>query len=347
MAERQEETLEEIRRIKARWGEKLVLLVHHYQRQEIVSVADRVGDSYELAKAAGGIATARTIVFCGVRFMAEAAEVLRRDEQRVVHPVPEAGCPMADMAPADQVQEAWDSIASGKDKSDVMPIVYMNSSAALKALVGRWGGCVCTSSNAKKAFDWALSQRASVFFFPDEHLGRNTARALRIKPDQMALFDPSLPDGGLTGEQRRRARVLLWKGYCHVHTAFTVADVEKARAEHPDAKILVHPECAEEVVKIADGSGSTSFLVKAVGEAPPGSTWVIGTEINLVSRLASSHPDRTVVPLRRSLCPNMFRTSPERLLAVLKHLEDAEPVTLPAEIKEGARLSLDRMLSLV
>jgi quinolinate synthase len=338
--------LEEIQKLKAKWGKEIILLAHHYQRFEIADLGDELGDSYQLAKAASEAEEARFIIFCGVRFMAEAAEILRRESQVVVHPAEEAGCPMADMAPTDQAEVAWEHIAGVRGADKVMPLVYMNSSAELKAMVGRHGGSVCTSSNAPRAFEWAFKKREVVFFFPDEHLGRNTARGVGIPPEQVVVWDPEQEGGGIEAEALKEAKAILWKGYCHVHTNFVPDDIHDARKRFPEARVLVHPECPEEVVTIADGAGSTSYLVKQVQEAQPGSTLVIGTEINLVSRLARDHQDRTVIPLKRSLCPNMFRISPQRLLDTLRSLPEPEVVTLPEDVKKDAKLALERMLSI-
>jgi len=340
------EPLADIQALKDKWGKELILLTHHYQRMEIADLGDQLGDSYQLSKAASEAEEAKYIVFCGVRFMAEAAEILRRPEQKVIHPAPEAGCPMADMATADQAEEAWQAIHRVRGEGEVMPIVYMNSSAELKALVGRYGGTVCTSSNAPRAFEWAYQQREVVFFFPDEHLGRNSADKLGIDPALTVLWDPAKPDGGIPEEDLKKAKVILWKGFCHVHTHFAVEDMRAARERFPEAKILVHPECRREVVELADGDGSTSYLVKAVAEAEPGSTLIIGTEINLIARLARDYPDRQVIQLKRSLCPNMFKISPKNLLESLQALPGGETVTLPEEVKQDARLALERMLSI-
>jgi len=338
--------IEEIRALRAKWGREVVLLSHHYQRMEIADLADHKGDSYELSRVASEAKDARFIVFCGVRFMAEAAEVLRREEQRVVHPVAEAGCPMADMAPAEDAAEAWERIAALRGPEAVMPIVYMNSGADLKALVGKNGGCVCTSSNAPRAFRWAFERREAVFFFPDEHLGRNTAHDMGIAPAEMVMWDPRKPDGGLTGDQIRSARVILWKGWCHVHVAFTPEDVRAARERFPQGQIHVHPECPREVVELADGAGSTSYLVQTVEQAAPGTTLVIGTEINLVERLARDFPDRTVVPLKRSLCHNMYRIDLHALRDALRRLPEGPFVELPPDVKKDAATALERMLSI-
>ncbi len=338
--------LEEIREHKEKWGRELVILTHHYQRAEVVSLNDFVGDSYQLARNARDAEGARFIVFCGVRFMAEAADVLRRESQVVVHPDPRSGCPLADFAPAGRAEEAWEAITAVRGADDVMPLVYMNSLAELKAFVGRHGGSVCTSSNARRAFEWSFEQRPVVFFFPDEHLGRNTARGMGIEPDRVMLWDPDQPGGGIPTDELERARVILWKGHCHVHTHFTPEMIVASREKYPGARVVVHPECTAEVVMAADGAGSTSYLVKQVLEAEPGSTLVIGTEINLVSRLAREHPECTVVPLDRSLCPNMFRISLKKLLDSVRLLPDPEVVEVPENIKRDARLALDRMLSL-
>ena len=338
--------VEEIQKLKDKWGKELILLAHHYQRHEIADLGDRLGDSYELARAASQAGEARFIVFCGVRFMAEAAEVLRRESQMVVHPVAEAGCPLADFAPTGQAQEAWDYIAGVRGGDAVMPLVYMNSSAALKAMVGRYGGSVCTSSNAGRAFEWGLSRREAVFFFPDEHLGRNSAKGVGISPEHVVLWDPQKKGGGIEPGALKNAKAILWKGYCHVHTNFTPEDVHAARERFPGARVLVHPECPVEVTSLADGAGSTSYLVKEVENAEPGTTLVIGTEVNLVTRLARDHQDRTVVPLKDSLCHDMFRISPESLLDSLRSLPGPEVVTLPEDVKKDAKLALERMLSI-
>jgi quinolinate synthase len=331
---------------RARWGEELVLLAHHYQRPEVAALGDRLGDSYELARFAREAERARFILFCGVRFMAEAAEVLRRDGQRVIHPAPESGCPLADFARAEDAVSALAGLAAVRGPRGVMPLVYMNSSAELKALVGREGGAVCTSSNAPRAFRWALEKRGALLFLPDEHLGRNTARGLGLTGQELAVWDPDSPGGGLSEERIARARVFLWKGHCHVHTAFSVEDVAFARARHPGARILVHPECPEPVVLAVDGAGSTAYLVAEARAAPPGSTLVIGTEVNLVTRLARELADRVILPLRRSLCGNMFKVSLGRVAAALEALPEAEPVRLAESVRAEARLALERMLEI-
>ncbi|MBN2496438.1 MAG: quinolinate synthase NadA [Deltaproteobacteria bacterium] len=336
-----------IRDLKKRWGPELILLAHHYQRPEVAALGDRLGDSYELARDARDAREARFIVFCGVRFMAEAAEVLRRDEQVVLHPEPSAGCPLADFASVEQATEAWRGLSEILgDESALMPLVYMNSSAGMKAFTGARGGAVCTSSNAPRAFEWGLRQRRAVLFMPDEHLGRNTCRKLGLAPREIVLYDPYTPGGGLEPERIRAARAVLWKGYCHVHTAFTVEDVAWAREKHPEGRILVHPECPEPVVACVDGSGSTSYLVREVAAAAPGSTLIIGTEVSLVDRLAAEHADRKVLPLRRSLCFNMSRITLAHVRAVCEALPGGEPLCLPEEVKRDAFKALERMLAI-
>jgi quinolinate synthase len=291
--------------IKKEWGKELLILSHHYQREEIARIGDRLGDSFELAKVASQAEDARYILYCGVRFMAEAAEVVRRDEQIVIHPDPDSGCPLADFAPTDKAQQAWNALTEIRGPEAIMPLVYMNSSAAIKAKVGLWGGSVCTSSNASKAFDWALDSREALFFFPDEHLGRNTSNLKGIPSEQIVLWDPEQNQGGLSEDQIKLAKVFLWKGCCHVHTAFTLDDINQIRKDYPHGRILVHPECPEEIVNNADGAGSTAYLVNEVAKAKPGETLVIGTEINLVSRLAHTYHDRMSF---RSEARNLFHS---------------------------------------
>jgi quinolinate synthase len=258
-----------------------------------------------------------------------------------------AGCPMADMAPLSLVERAWERITAAVGGADeVLPLTYMNSAAAVKGFCGDRGGAVCTSSNAPRAVTWALGQRPRVLFLPDQHLGRNTAHRLGIDPAQVVLYRPRQPDGGLTDAALKQARVILWQGHCHVHTYFRPEHIAAARQAHPEARVVVHPECRAEVVRAADGDGSTSYLVKVVQEAAPGSTTIIGTEINLITRLAEDFPDRRVLPLARSLCVNMFRIEPEDLADALERTEELPRITVAPEVVAGARLALDRMLAL-
>ena len=343
---RNEDVIQAIRVAKERLGDQMVILAHHYQRPEIVELGDFRGDSFELSRIASE-QTAEHIVFCGVHFMAESARILAKPEQRVYHPNLNAGCPMADMADSADVErvftELWEVLG---DLSGLVPMTYMNSNAAVKAFCGRNGGTVCTSSNAEKAFRWAFERGDRVFFVPDEHLGRNTANTLGLDRDRVVLWDWTRPFGGLDHETIRHAQVYLWKGYCHVHTWYTPQHIAEARERFPGCQVLVHPECREEVVALADGVGSTSFLVKAVEQAPAGSTIVIGTEINLTARLAAEHPDKTVIELSRSLCPNMFRINARKLHETIENIGEMGEILIPDELIRDARLALDRMLQI-
>ncbi len=339
-------TVEKIQAIKNRRGSELMILGHHYQRHGIIDVADRIGDSFGLAKAAAEATHVKDIVFCGVRFMAESAAILCRDDQRVFHPEPEAGCPMADMAPMDSVEAAWAHLVSRPDFTGrkLLPVTYMNSHAPLKAFTGAQGGLVCTSSNARQALEWAWSRADTVLFFPDQHLGRNTARTMGLKDDEMCVWYPSKAQGGI--ESLVGKKLILWNGHCPVHMKFTARDVKFVQSNFPGSKVLVHPECPEEVVQLADAVGSTEFIVKYVRELPPKTRVFIGTEINLVERLKKEFPLIKVEPLFRSLCPTMYMVNLEKLLRTLENLETEEPVPMPLSMKAPARLSLERMLSL-
>jgi len=338
--------IEQILALKESLGEELIILAHHYQRKEIVDLGDYRGDSFGLSQKAATDKAARYIVFCGVHFMAESAEILSQPHQRVQIPDMEAGCWMADMANSVTVEKAWQQLGDIIDTDDVAPLVYMNADAEIKAFCGDRGGLVCTSSNAPKAFEWAFSQRQKIFFFPDQHLGRNTGNRMNISPDRMIVWDPEKPLGGNTAEQIKQARVILWDGFCLVHTRFSVEQVIEKRAKYPESKIVVHPECTEHVVALADAVGSTSYIVDYVQNAPTGSTIIIGTEVNLIDRLAVEYPDKTIMPLHASLCPNMFKINPENLLDTLVHVGEKNVVTVPKSIKASAKLALDRMLEL-
>ncbi|MGQ0613531.1 MAG: quinolinate synthase NadA [Planctomycetaceae bacterium] len=339
------ELVERIRGLKARYGRRMVILGHHYQRREIIHLADFKGDSFELSRAASRQEEAEFIVFCGVRFMVESACVLARPDQRVYHPNERAGCPMADMANRDLVEQAWEELEARGLAKGTVPVTYMNSDVDLKAFTGRNGGIVCTSSNAERVYDWAFARGERIIFYPDEHLGRNIANRKGIEKERMHVWDPRLPLGGLTEEQFRRSRVLLWKGYCHVHTHFTVKDIERARERWPGVQVLVHLECTEEVVAAADFGGSTSAMCRIVETAPPGSVFAIGTEINMTHRLAFDHPDKGVHALSRSLCPNMYRINLYNLYDLARTLEEREPMRLAEDVRRDARLALDRMLA--
>lgn len=335
-----------IRQFKDKLGSEMLILTHHYQRKEIVELGDFRGDSFDLSQKAAANREARFIVFCGVHFMAESAAILAQPHQTVQIPDLEAGCSMADMAKVHEVETAWREILPLAGSDAVIPIVYMNSDAHLKAFCGRHGGLVCTSSNGEAAVRRGFALGQKILFFPDQHLGRNVGNRIGLKPDEMILWDPHQPLGGNRPETIQQARLILWNGFCQVHTHFDEKHLRHAREHYPNAKIVVHPECTQEVVALADASGSTGFIVKYVKEAPPGSTIVIGTETNLIHRLALEYPDRTVVPLQHSLCPSMFRINLQNLLWILENLGTVNRVTVPDDIKADALLALDRMLQL-
>lgn len=349
-----------IRDAKRALGERLVILGHHYQRDEIIEHADFRGDSYKLARDANSRPEAEFIVFCGVHFMAETADILTPPSQTVILPNLAAGCSMADMANLFQVKAAWRQLGeilgpeavSEDGRGRIVPVTYVNSAANLKAFVGAHGGTCCTSSNALAAVRWALEQGGRVLFFPDQHLGRNTAVRLGFDPERdMVVWDPFRPLGGNTAEDLQRAKFILWKGHCSVHQRFTLEQVERARAEHPGVRVIVHPECPLEVVRAADEVGSTEYIIRTVTGAEPGSIWAVGTEINLVRRLAKELPDRTVFCLDPQICPcsTMYRIHPSFLCWALESLVRGEVVNVvrvPESIAAPARLALDRMLSL-
>jgi quinolinate synthase len=336
---------------KATLGDRLLVLGHHYQRDEVMCWADARGDSFGLSRIAADRRDAEYIVFCGVHFMAESADVLTDDHQQVLLPDLNAGCSMADMADIEAVEEAWDDLARVTDVERVVPITYMNSSAALKAFVGRHGGAVCTSSNARAVLTWALDRGEKVLFFPDQHLGRNTGFQLGYGADDMAVWNPRADFGGLSEADVKSARLLLWKGHCSVHQRFRPEHVAAFRSEHPDGIVVVHPECAHEVVEVADQVGSTDYIIRAVAEAPAGSVLGIGTEIHLVKRLNDESPDKTVVCLDPLVCPcsTMSRIDPMHLAWVLEGLVEGEVrnrITVGPEMADWARVALERMLAI-
>lgn len=360
-----EETHARIQAAKATLGPKVVILGHHYQRDEIIEHADFRGDSYKLCLDANRSPEAEFIVFCGVHFMAESADILT--DKRVILPNLAAGCSMADMANLFQVKACWRQLEEvlnspspregergpgGEGGPRIVPVTYINSAANLKAFVGEKGGTVCTSTNAPVAIEWALGQGDKVLFFPDQHLGRNTAAAMGYDVDlDMVLWDPFKALGGNTAEELNRAKFILWKGHCSVHGRFTVEQIEKARAEHPGINVLVHPEVPFDVLKAADLFGSTEYIIKTVTAAPSGSKWAIGTEINLVSRLAKEQPDKTIFCLDPQICPcsTMYRIHPSFLLWALENLvagNVVNEIVVPEKTKQFARLALDRMLTL-
>ena len=336
---------------KATLGDRLFILGHHYQRDEIIRWADARGDSYRLSVLAQERPEAEFIVFCGVHFMAESADILTTDDQQVILPDLNAGCSMADMADIDEVEEAWEALAGVTDVERIVPITYMNSSAALKAFVGRHGGAVCTSTNARAVLEWAFERGDKVLFFPDQHLGRNTGVAMGYGLDEMRVWDPRRELGGLTEADCKDARFLLWKGHCSIHQRFRPENVAAFRAEHPDGIVVVHPEVPHETVLLADQVGSTDYIIRALEEAPAGSTVAVGTEVHLVNRLAQEHPDKTVVSLDPLICPcsTMNRIDLPHLAWVLEELVDGRvpnQITVDADTAAQAHVALQRMLDL-
>ena len=345
---------ERIREAKATLGRDCVILGHHYQRDEVVRFADYRGDSYKLSQMAAR-ANGKYIVFCGVHFMAESADILAQNGQSVVLPDLNAGCSMADMAEISQVEDAWEQFVNLGLTDDagngITPITYMNSTAAIKAFCGERGGMVCTSSNAKSAFDWAFLRNEKIFFLPDQHLGRNTGFARGIPLDDMVVWDPYQLQGGLSADRMRKAKVILWKGHCSVHQRFLPEHVDKVRATYPGMQVIVHPECRWEVCQKADGIGSTDYLIRQVKQAPSGSAFAIGTEIHLINRLAREYPDKHVITLDDSgcLCTTMFRISPQHLCWALENLVEGRvvnPIKVKDSVKMWARVALDRMLEI-
>ncbi len=335
---------------KARLGRDVVILGHHYQRDEVVKFADFRGDSLKLSFQASQ-AQGRYIIFCGVHFMAESADILRREHQTVILPDLNAGCSMADMADIGQVEACWSELSSLLDSRKVIPVTYMNSTAAIKAFTGEHGGSVCTSSNAAGVMKWAFEKGDKVLFLPDEHLGRNTGYRMGIPLEQMIVWDPYQEFGGNTPEAIRSARVILWKGYCSVHQRFTTQQVERVRREHPGIRVIVHPECRFEVAEAADQIGSTEGIIKAIQASPAGTEWAVGTEIHLVNRLSKELQDHKVISLDPSVCvcTTMFRITPQHLLWALENLGAGNVVnriSVDERTRHHARVALDRMLSL-
>jgi len=352
-----DELHERIRAAKATLGSRVVILGHFYQRDEIVQHADYLGDSFQLANAAKAHPEAEAIVFCGVHFMAETADILSGPTQSVILPNLAAGCSMADMADADSVEQCWKELTEiyGTEPDDagrapIIPVTYMNSSAALKAFCGRNGGIVCTSSNAAIVLQWAFERGQRVLFFPDQHLGRNTAKAMGIPVEQMPLWHGRKPLGGNTAEDLLDAKVVLWNGFCSVHKRFTVDQIDKARADYPGVRVIVHPECPMAVVDAADENGSTDYIRRAIENAHEPSVFAIGTEINMVQRLAAQHPDHTIFCLDPVICPcsTMYRIHPGYLAWVLERLvagEVVNQITVDGETAEQAKVALERMLA--
>jgi quinolinate synthase len=344
---------------RAQLGRRLVILGHHYQRDEVIRFADYTGDSFKLARQVSQHPDAEFIVFCGVHFMAESADVLSAAHQQVILPDLAAGCSMSDMADPDQLEMAWSdldeilrSASPASAKAPVIPVTYINSAAAIKAFVGERHGVVCTSSNAAATLKWAWERGDRILFLPDQHLGRNTAYKLGVPLDEMVVWDPNEIWGGLEPDAVARARMILWKGHCSVHTRFTARQIETVRAQHPGVCVIVHPEVPWDVVQAADDSGSTEYIIKTVKQSPAGSVWAVGTEVHLVNRLAREvHPERTVLSLDQfgCLCSTMFRVSPNHLLWVLEGLVEGEVhnrIVVPDQQKYWTKVALDRMLSI-
>jgi len=352
---------------KAKLGRRLVVLGHHYQRDEVIKFADYTGDSFKLARHVSQHPDAEFIVFCGVHFMAESADVLSADHQQVILPDLAAGCSMSDMAEPEQLEQCWSDLEQmgvigkrrerqegrdGQEGQEVVPVTYINSAASIKAFCGERGGVVCTSSNAGATLTWAWERGERILFLPDQHLGRNTAYTLGVPLDRMVVWDPNEIWGGLEPDAVKNARMILWKGHCSVHARFTVRQIENLRAQHPGIRVIVHPEVPWDVVQAADDSGSTEYIIKTVKESPAGSIWAVGTEVHLVNRLARQvAPDRTVLSLDQfgCLCSTMFRVSPNHLLWVLEGLVDGvvhNRIVVPDDQKHWTKVALDRMLSI-
>ncbi len=342
------------RAAKEALGSRVFILGHHYQRDEVIEFADVTGDSFKLARDAAARPDAEFIVFCGVHFMAESADILTGPEQRVILPDMAAGCSMADMARLSQVEDCWDALAEAGIADSVVPVTYMNSSADIKAFCGKHDGVVCTSSNAQSTLEWAFEQKpnAKILFFPDQHLGRNTAvLQLGLSLDDCVVWNPLLPNGGLTNEQLRAATMILWKGHCSVHGRFSADVIDDLRAADPSIKILVHPECTHDVVLKADLVGSTEFIIKTIEAAPAGTSWAIGTELNLVQRLARNHPDKKIAFLDRTVCycATMNRIDLPHLVWALENLVAGNVVNqiqVDADTEHWAKVALQRMLDL-
>ena len=344
--------VERARAARKALGSRAFVLGHHYQRDEVIEFADVMGDSFKLAKDAAARPDAEFIIFCGVHFMAESADILTSDSQKVILPDLAAGCSMADMANSEQVAQCWDALTAAGVAEKTIPVTYMNSSAAIKAFTGEHGGTVCTSSNAKTAMAWALEKGEKVLFLPDQHLGRNTAvLQLGLSLDDCAVWNPWKENGGLTDAQIKRARVLLWRGHCSVHGRFTLDSVNEVRARIPGVKVLVHPECQHEVVSAADVIGSTESIIKTVAESPAGSKWAVGTELNLVRRLAANNPDKEIVFLDKTVCycSTMNRIDLPHLVWVMESLVQGRllnQITVDPKVAKYAKIALDQMLAL-
>jgi quinolinate synthase len=345
-----EDVLKELSKLKSELSDKVVVLGHHYQNDDVISFADITGDSLALAKEAAKLKKPY-IVFCGVHFMAETADMLVSEEQKVILPDLNAGCSMADMANREEIDKSWEFLKSSTQET-ITPITYINCAATLKAFVGENGGSICTSSNAKQVIQWGFERGEKLLFFPDQHLGRNTCYELGIALDEMVVYNPTMYRGGLTAEQVDKAKVILWYGYCSVHQGFTPEQIKKIKKDDPKCTVIVHPECSFEVVQAADISGSTAAIIEEIKKAPAGSSFAIGTEINLVNRLAAQYTDKKIISLSpyQCLCTTMYRVRPRWLLASFRAIKKGDPInviSVPEEIKRPSLKALDRMLNIV
>ncbi len=345
-----EKVLAELRSIKDRLSDRVVILGHHYQQDDVIAFADIIGDSLELARKAAEIRSAEYVIFCGVHFMAETADMLTGPNQKVILPDLRAGCSMADMANRREIDLAWEYMKSCTSEK-IIPITYINCSAALKSFVGENGGSICTSSNAEKVITWGLEQGEKLLFFPDQHLGRNTCYKLGIKLEEMVVFDPRQRFGGLTPEQIQKAKVILWYGFCSVHQGFNKSHIEMWRQKEPERILIVHPECSFDVVQGADLSGSTSYIINKIKSAKPGTKFAVGTEINLVNRLAKSYPELDITSLSpyQCLCTTMYRVRPRWLLESFRGIEREKPINVIKVddfTKKNALRALDQMLAI-
>lgn len=346
------ELLSRAREARQALGDRAIILGHHYQRDEVIEFADITGDSFKLAQAAQQQESAEFVIFCGVHFMAESADILTSDKQQVILPDLAAGCSMADMATASQVDACWSALTDIGVAAGTIPVTYMNSSAAIKSFTGEHGGTICTSSNAKAAMEWAFTQGSKILFLPDQHLGRNTAvQSLGLSLEDCVLWNPWNEMGGLTREELEGAKVILWRGHCSVHGRFSKDSIDDVRSRIPEVKVLVHPECTHEVVTHADFVGSTEYIIKTIQSAPSGSAWAIGTEFNLVSRLAKAHPDKNIVYLDKTLCycSTMNRIDLPHLVWVMESLVAGHVVNqikVDSRVKKFSQLALERMLAL-
>ena len=347
-----EDLRKNIKNARKQLGNKVTILGHHYQRDEVIEFADQRGDSFKLSQYAADQKQAEFIIFCGVHFMAETADILSSPEQKVILPNLTAGCSMADMAQTDDVEDCWDDLTDVLGQNKVVPITYMNSTAAIKALCGKNDGIVCTSSNASATFDWALQKNKKILFLPDQHLGRNTAAKKGIPLEEMIVWNPFKPLGGNTEKQIKDAKIILWQGHCSVHTRFTIKQIEKARIEHPDIKVIAHPECTLDVVNAADFSGSTEFIKDKINASAAGSTWAVGTEISLVNRIAAENPDKNIFCLDPVVCPcsTMYRIHPAYLSWILDGILNGvtiNQISVDDQTRAYSKIALQRMLEIV